>query len=231
MKKLLILCLLFSNLGSLFAAEGSLYDFSWLDPDKKVFVLQNRRYTKKKRPYVAATAGLTTSGAFTSGFAGQLRGGYFFKEEWGVELLISKNSSSENSTAKALKEDTNATPFYRVIDLYAGGMFQWSPFYGKLNTFRKISYIDWTIGLGPAFINDNNNREDISANQNPATGTESHVGLIWGTGIRFYLNNKWGLRLDFTGLHYNAEKSNLLQGNEKELFSHYDLTLGLQYTF
>ena len=32
-----------------YAGEENVYDFLWLDPDKKVYVLQNREFKKKKR--------------------------------------------------------------------------------------------------------------------------------------------------------------------------------------
>jgi len=37
--------------GSLKASEKDLYDFLWLDPDKSVYVLQNKVYKKKNSFY------------------------------------------------------------------------------------------------------------------------------------------------------------------------------------
>ena len=70
------------------AAEGDTYNFSWLDPDKEVYVLQNRRYRKDSRLYVNVGGGIATSGAFVS--SGNLQGriGLFAMEEWGLEFFI-----------------------------------------------------------------------------------------------------------------------------------------------
>ena len=39
------------------------FNFSWLDPDKKVYVLQNRKYRKKNRFAIFLTGGLNLSRA------------------------------------------------------------------------------------------------------------------------------------------------------------------------
>ena len=46
------------------AGENSHYDFSWLDPDKEIFVLQNRTYQKDGHAYINIGGGFTASGAF-----------------------------------------------------------------------------------------------------------------------------------------------------------------------
>ena len=56
-KNLLLISILISTEGRLLAAEGDTYSFSWLDPDKEVFVLQNRKYRKKGRLHLNAGGG------------------------------------------------------------------------------------------------------------------------------------------------------------------------------
>src|SRR5690606_16916020 len=124
--------LLFLSLAQnfVFAAEGDTYNFSWLDPDKEVYVLQSRKFRKNGRAYVNAGGGITTSGAFVSAKNIQGRAGYFFKEEWGFEFLYSMNSGSENETAKSVRNEgsSGSVPFRRIVDKYYGAMIMWSPF-------------------------------------------------------------------------------------------------------
>ena len=40
------------------------YDFSWLDPDKKIYVIQNRKYLKAKRALVSVLGGLGLSNPY-----------------------------------------------------------------------------------------------------------------------------------------------------------------------
>ena len=59
---LLVTCVV--GWGGLVAGESSTYDFSWLDPDKEVYVLQNRKFRKKRSLFVSGGGGKTLSGAF-----------------------------------------------------------------------------------------------------------------------------------------------------------------------
>ncbi len=56
MKFLVSVICLFGSL-QLVASEKNVYDFSWLDQDKEVYVLQNRKFRKKNKLYVGAMAG------------------------------------------------------------------------------------------------------------------------------------------------------------------------------
>lgn len=236
MKKLVLVFLsLFSTLA--LAAEKSLYDFSWLDKDKEVYVLQNRKFRKDGKFYIGATGAKTLNGAFIDAYGGSVRGGYFFSEDWGAELVFGKSTGDENDTAKGVREQ-GTVPFYRKIDTYTGGMLMWSPFYSKINTFNKIFYFDWMLGLGAASIKtlDNRNRFD-SASANAGTLTsENTMGALWNTGLRFYINESWSLRMDVTGLTYSADKTKKSgtsgpTSKTTKLFTTYDLGLGLNYAF
>jgi outer membrane beta-barrel protein len=219
------------------AGEKSLYNFSWLDPDKEVYVLQNRKFRKDGNFYIGGTGAKTLSGAFIDSYGATLRTGYFFSEDWGLEFVYGKNSGSENDTAKGVKEQ-GTVPFYRKIDSYMGAMFMWSPFYSKINTFNKIFYFDWMFGLGAASLKtlDNRNKFDSTASNFDELTSENNIGLLWNTGFRFYINENWSLRLDVTGQNYKAAKTKQAEGDSTtssidKIFSNYDLGLGLNYTF
>jgi outer membrane beta-barrel protein len=230
-----VMTLLMSAL--VFADEKSLYEFSWLDKDKEVYVLQNRKFRKDGSLYVGGTIAKTLSGAFIDSYGGTVRGGYFLKEDWGFEFVYGKNSGQENDTANGVKEQ-GTVPFYRKIDSYTGAMLMWSPFYSKINTFNRIFYFDWMFGLGVANIKtlDNRNKFDTSSTDFNQLTSENSFGALWNTGFRFYISENWSLRLDFTGLNYKAAKTKKAQGagsttTADKIFSNYDLGLGLNYTF
>lgn len=229
--KLLILSL-FSL--SLFAAEDDVYRFKWLDDDKKVFVLQNKQFRKENRFFLSLSGGLTTSGEFTDGNNIQARLGYFFHENWGIKLLYSMNNSEENDSAEAIIAQ-GTVPFYRTITNYVGGAVQWAPFYSKINTFNSIIYADWILGLGAVSVSDENNSPRFSSFSNQELVSESHVALTWNISFVLYFSKHWAARFDATGLHYNADQfqASGISSTTKEskLFSHYDLSLGVQYIF
>lgn len=77
-------------------------------------------------------------------------------------------------------------------------MFVWSPFYNKINTFSKIVYMDWIFGLGYASLEQKNNKLRFTQGQ-VAEGVETketHSGIMWEAGMKFYLSEEFSIRLD-----------------------------------
>ena len=218
----------------LFASEKDIYEFSWLDPDKEVFVLQNRKYRKAERLHVNLGGGITTSGAFVDATTIQGRVGYFITEDYGLEIIYAKNSGKENNTAKGVRTSggggTGTTPFRRIVQSYMGGMFLWSPFYSKINTFNKIIYMDWIFGVGYAQLEEKNNKRRFTDGQisEGIETLEKHTGIIWQAGMKFYLSESFSLRTDLTAVHYSADNIATSGSSYK---SNYDATLSLGYTF
>ena len=219
-----------------FSGENSHYDFSWLDPDKEIFVLQNRTYKKDGNFYLNFGGGFTASGAFVDSLNIQGRFGFFFTEEMGIELLYSNNSGKENDTATAVRgnpgETGGSAPFRRIVDNYYGAYFLWSPFYAKVNTFNKIIYLDWILGLGYANMSETNNKNEVTTSgQNKLFTSESHHCLSWDIGLKFYLSSSFDIRIDLTALHYQTASALSLNSDEKNWYSHYDVSLSLGYKF
>ena len=235
MKMYLWLVVFISIMDQALASEKSVYDFSWLDQDKEIYVLQNRKFRKDGRLYVSASGVKTLNGAFIDSYGASLRAGYFFKEDWGIELLYGKNSGDENDTASGVKSQ-GTVPFYRKIDSYYGGLVTWAPFYAKVNTFNQIFYYDWTFGAGLASVKTQDNRMKFNSIPSNSLTTEDNVAGIWNVGFKFYITQNWAARFDFTGFHYQADNSKR-QGTggavskSKTLNSTYDMGLGLNYTF
>lgn len=215
------------------AAEDQTYNFSWLDPDKEVYVLQNRKFRKAGRLHITAGAGITTSGPFVDSRTLQTRFGFFFKEEWGAEFIYAKNSGEENDTAALLRNEGGAgsVPFRRIVDNYMGGMILWSPFYTKINTFNKIIYLDLILGVGLAKLDETNNKEEfLSQSLNTEETTESHTGLMWNVGAKFFINDRFSLRADLTTIHYQAQVASETS-NEEAWNENFDLALSLGVSF
>lgn len=215
------------------ASEGDTYNFSWLDPDKEVYVLQNRKYRKNGRAYANVGAGITTSGAFVSSNNIQGRIGYFFKEELGFEFLYSMNSGAENATAKSVRNEgsSGSVPFRRIVDNYYGAMLMWSPFYSKINTFNTVVYVDWLFGLGYASLTETNNRDEFVNGATSAIPTqESHGGLMWQAAMKFYLNDSFDIRLNVATVHYKAQKASV-DTAEEAWNTNYDMAVTLGYSF
>lgn len=236
MNKIFLVLVLLMMSTVVLAGESSLYNFSWLDSDKEIYVLQNRKFRKDGSLYLGATAAYNLSQKFLDAYGGTFRAGYFFSEDWGVELIYGKNSNRENDTARGVKEQS-AVPFYRQMDSYVGGMLMWSPFYSKINTFNQIFYFDWMFGVGlGSFTTKDNRKKFDTINLSDDLTTENNMGALWNTGLRFYINESWSLRLDLTGQTYKADKvkrsgTSGPTSKASKLYSNYDLGLGLNYAF
>jgi len=218
-----------------FASEQSTYNFSWLDPDKEVYVLQNRKYRKVGKFHVMAGYGKTLSGPFVDAYSIQGRAGYFIVEDWGFEFVYAKNSGKENETAQAVRNPGGAgtNPFRRITNNYMGGMILWSPFYAKVNTFNSILYVDWMLGAGYGQIKETNNRDEvISGGTSNIVKTETHDGILWGTALKFYYTQMIHVRWDLTGLHYQAIRAKVNDADKsKAWYNNYDMTLSLGVNF
>lgn len=215
------------------ANEKDIYEFSWLDPDKEVYVLQNRKFRKAGHVHVNIGGGITTSGAFVDSTAIQGRAGYFFTEDFGFEGLYSKNSGKENETAKGVRssgpQGTGTTPFRRIVDNYWGVMALWSPFYSKINTFNSIVYMDWIFGVGYAQLKEKNNKLAFQSAALASQETvEDHSGVIWEAGLKFYLSESFNIRMDLTAVHYST---NNISTPGTSLKSNFDATVSLGYSF
>ena len=221
------------------AGESDTYSFTWLDPDKEVYVLQNRKYRKKGKVHLNIGGGTTLSGAFVDANTLQGRAGYFFLEEWGFEGIYAKNSGSENVTAESVRNRgaSGSIPFRRIVDAYMGWMILWSPFYTKINTFNKIIYFDWIFGLGYGSMQETSNREEFLGLGTSETVT-NHNGLLWDVGMKFFISETFNLRLDLTVFHYKADivKTAGVSGTEdlnsdSEWNSNWDLAASIGINF
>lgn len=217
------------------ASETSVYDFSWLDKDKEVYVLQNRKFRKNKKLYVGGLYGRQVNGAFIDSSEFSLHGGFFFREDWGVEVGYTTASGATNKTHDGVNEQ-GSEAFYRKVDTSMNALVVWAPFYAKINTFNKIFYYDWMFGAGLANVTTLDNREEFGTSGTSDTLTEeTNTAPMWMTNFRFYITENWSAEMRVEGLHINADVATQDEGNNESTESrwthYYDFNVGLNYTF
>lgn len=189
------------------ATQEDLYDFLWLDPDKKVYVLQNKVYEKKGSFYANVGVGQGLSTDFQDTLVTQGKLGWFFEEEWGVELIYSNKSHSDDDAYSTVTQGNGKVPFIRRFNNYYGVMGIWSPFYGKINTFNNIYYFDLNFGLGISKIQAESNRRVFNLNALASQNEydkEDFTGATWKGQLRFYVNKKINIDLDVITNTYKA---------------------------
>lgn len=229
---ILILALLFAVPFSLRADESHLYDFLWLDPDKSVFVLQNKVYKKKGKTYVNMGYISGLSGDYQNTSGGHLSVGHYLNEEWAIELMYNKYSSSDNDSFKSLQSINSSIPFVRKQRNTYGALAVWSPFYGKINTFNKIIYFDWSFGLGLGQTITESNANTVA---NPTTADiyheEKNMAYLMKTGVRIHINKSFHVNIDYWRNSFKAPGPRVNGNQDSSLRANSDLILSIGISF
>jgi outer membrane beta-barrel protein len=212
-------------------ADRDDYDFSWLDPDKKIYVVQNRKYLKTNRFELSASGNMGFGPKFVNVRGLLFRGTFYFNEHWGMSGFYGIAKNTTNSTFAQLQSQFGIQPSVRELKNYVGGSIMWLPFYGKMNMFNQIFYIDWHLEAG---VSSASTTIDLNthANQGAIPNTASYMGYHWGTGWKFFITRNWGARLDFLALYYTAPiGSNGALTSTNNNHDNYFMNLGASYTF
>lgn len=214
------------------AAEKDLYDFLWLDPDKKVYVLQNKVHKKEHTVYANFGVGLGLSSNFQDTTMIHGNAGYYLNEEWAIEGLYTSYTNKDNEAYQNLYNLNSSFPFIRRTKSNYGAIIKWSPFYGKINTFNKIFYFDWAFGLGVGKLNTEsnaasvNNRSTVNSYSN-----ESYSSVIGKTEISLHATKHFQINL---GLIMNTYKAPgpIINGQAKDkLRNNFDSILSVGFSF
>jgi outer membrane beta-barrel protein len=187
------------------ADEKDLYDFMWLDPDKKVYVLQNKVHKKENTIFFNLGYGIGLSSNFQDTSMIHSNFGYNLTEEWAIEGLYTKYSNSDNEALENLRRLNGSIPFIRKTESNYGLLARWSPFYGKINTFNKIFYFDWSLSAGLGKLNTKSNATTV-ANTTLANNykDESYTTVIAKTGLSFHATKNIHVGLDLIMNNYKA---------------------------
>lgn len=202
---LAMIALAFITTKNTHAGEKSLYDFLWLDPDKKVYVLQNKLYKKEYTWYadIGYLSNFTSKFQDTRGL--QFKTGYYFHEEWGIELFYNHYSNSNNDELSSIKHVNMVEPFMRRFNSTYGALLVWSPFYGKINTFNKIYYFDWSFGAGMGKINAESNLKTAAVSSVQSRfEKETYTAGILKTNVKFHVTENVHLGIEYMWTGYNA---------------------------
>ena len=209
-------------------SRDSEYNFSWLDPDKKIYVLQNRKFTKAGRVQVSAAGGTSFSLPYRTSFFVDPRLSFYFHEDFGLELFGMFSFNQENSTFKSLLAapvSAGQLPVVREINAQYGALLQWVPWYAKLNVFNQILYFDWYFGAGGSLISSSLDKRANSAALANLVAQNPLWGLVLTTGHQYHLHRNFIVRLDFAGTLYPAPLNG--ETGETTWFSHLNAGIGL----
>lgn len=201
------------------------YNFSWLDPEKKIYVLQNRKYVKTGHPIVSVMGGGSMSNPYRNILSVDGRFAYYMSEWLGVEVFYTNFLSAPNTTIQALAiASPNALPSVREIRSQMGGMIHFVPWYAKINVFNSILYFDWYFGAGLASLSSFVDTNTVASS--PANFVQQTLpGLCLSTGNEYYLSQSFIFRWDVMGTFYSAPINQLT--GRTSIFSNVNFAMGL----
>lgn len=230
--KLLFISIMALGTTVLKATEKDLYDFMWLDPDKQVYVLQNKIHKKANSIYLNVGYGIGLSSTFVDTNSLHTNFGYYLNEEWAVEGLYTSYSNKDNDSFENIKKINGVVPFIRKTNSNYGALVKWSPFYGKINTFNKIFYFDWSFGLGAGVLKTESNKDTVSNSKKANIySSESYGSVIGKTELTFHASKNVHLSLGLILNNYSAPGPSINNKAESKLRNNMDamFTLGFSY--
>lgn len=205
------LVFLFSALS--YAADDDYYNFKWLSTDKNIFVLQQKFFEKKRTFFFNAGVGKNSTSDFQDSSTLHLSSGFFFSETWGIEGFVNSYSNSNNETYEKVSATGRTVPNIRRFNRVMGANLLYSPFYGKLNTFNKILYMELIVGLGLSSISSENNIESFEQ-FDPSIDFESEslTGFQHKIQLRLNVTKKWLFNVEYYSYYFSAAN----RSNEQE---------------
>jgi outer membrane beta-barrel protein len=208
------------------------YNFSWLDPEKKIYVLQNRKYRKAGGAHLYVMGGTALAETYRTAFQVQPRLATWFNEDFGFEAFYTARFSSPNNAYKALMQASGGgtTPLIREIKSQFGILFNWAPWYAKINVFDTVMYFDWYFSLGAGSMSTEIGPK--TKDDNPSLWQSENLFAVYlGTGQIFHVSEVFKVRLDFLGHFYSAP---IFPGianapADKSIFSSFTFSLGVGF--
>ncbi|MGE3260589.1 MAG: outer membrane beta-barrel domain-containing protein [Bacteriovoracia bacterium] len=216
-------------------AEKDEYDFSWLDPEKKIYVVQNRKYTKAQKIELAVNGGIGIGEPYRTRRIVMPRLFYYFNEHWAASFLAGFGKNAENNNLSQLKLVSSVVPAVRDIQSFYGGSVVWLPFYGKFNMFNQLFYVDWHFEVGMGQVSSEIDLQ-TSRTGDPILNVANYTSFHYGTGMKFFISRQFAARLDYLAVNYKAPTGldgslTSTNGAVEDTYDNHFLTLGLSYTF
>ena len=215
----------------IYADEKSLYEFKWLDEGEKVYVIQNKEHIKAGGIGIDFSLIDNNSSPYqdTTGMSVALT--YYLSENWSFDFTYKKynNSDSADLTNLLNAYDTEVKPLIRRIDAAKLVHINWIPFYGKINTFNKIFFFDWGLGLGYGQFDTAGNYETFLEESVSLTLKEEvDTGFNFRSFLKFYTRSSLTL-----GFEYNLTGVNTIKDKNgtKEILYFNDIMATIGFIF
>lgn len=228
-KKLIFIILLYSI--NVFANDGGLYDFKWLDDGEKVYVIQNKEHVKAKSIGIDLSLSDSDSSPYQDTSGLMLTTTYYFSEKWSMDFTYKKYNNKNSADFENLINayDKEVKPLVRKIDSATLVHVNWIPFYGKINTFNRIFFFDWGVGIGYGqFETQGNWKTFLVKNKTFSFEKEVDTGINFRSFVKFFTRSgmTFGFEYNLSGVETIKD-----QNGKKEVMYYTDIIGSIGYLF
>ncbi len=194
----------------------NLGELSTLAPFSDVAVIQKRFLPKTGRFELSGTVLTGLNNPFYNNLGATVRGAYYIREKYGVELMYFYLGNTERAITTDLKKNVSIKADSLVTPKsFMGAAFKWNPIYGKI-TFLNNRIVPFDINF-----NFGGGLTDVGESKSEST-------LHFGTSQVFALSKGMAFRWDFT---WNFYQATALVDGVKKRSSQDDLFIGLGMSF
>jgi len=212
------------------SSEEDLYDFLWLDPDKAVYVLQNKIHKKEKSLFLSGGYAASMNTDFQNTQGATFEVGYWLNETMALSLQHSIFSSKEDEAYKNITRVNNIEPFIRRAQNYTNIWLHWSPFYGKINTFNRIYYFDVGLALGLGKLQMETNLNSIQNTNVIGVYDKEDFTSFGAKGfIKFYPSEKTFISIEIINNSYRAFSPASLKSKQFKHLRDYSINFGFKF--
>lgn len=211
-----------------------LEDKYWGAKDEEYGVIQNRTYSKAQKFYGSLVWGTLINDPFAQAKPVGAMLGYYFSEDFGLELSYLNHDAKRNDAVEALnKIDNSVNPNYNLVKNSMTASLTYTPFYAKMAFMNKaILYFDmgFTAGIGMSTY-DQVTKPTTSASENFNSKSAPHFEL--GFMQQLFVSKNVAFRLDLKNTFYSQKvipyqsNFNTTTGEETKSANDTTLTFGL----
>lgn len=201
------------------SGQQDLSQLSKLSSFSDVAVIQRRFLPKTERFELSAHGLSSLNNPFFTTLGLGVETAYYFREQYAIELMYLKMTSSAKDVTKDLRDKRNLSTTTLVNPKsYAGAAFKWNPIYGKMTFLNdRIVPFDMSFSLGGGVT---------ETDQGQSAGT-----FHFGAAQVFALSKAWAFRWDIFWNYYQAQVKQTNGSTSQDNHSDLMLSLGVSFYF
>jgi outer membrane beta-barrel protein len=182
----------------------------------KVPPISGQLYRKTGRTELTLSGDFSLNDAFYTKYFLGLKGDYHFSEAWAAGLGAQGGVAVQTSSAVVCSSTAGCSSANEIqmrqvpgkIRWILGAQAEWSPIYGKLDALSEsVAHFDLSLIAGPDLVAHDEVLSTAEA-QVKAPGTVTAFGGHVGLGMRFFVTERWAVRLEFKDYLYPVNVPN-----------------------